>query len=259
MATLAAEAVSVRSGSGGDEKFFLVSAILMASVLVAGFAMNAALGRSTFASPPRVHAHAFVFFGWTVLYVTQNALAARGSLQWHRQLGWAATAWIPLMAVSGMWMTIAGVRAGRTPPFFEPAGFLTMNTVHMLAFVCIAAAALLYRKQTQWHRRLWLCAMAMLLGPGFGRLLPMPLLIPWSSVAVVLPGLLFPLAGVVRDLRRSGSVHPAWVWGIGTMLAAVLLVELAGSRAPGLAYYEAVTQGAPAAQPPLGYPILRAQ
>ncbi|MFT3763538.1 MAG: hypothetical protein QM761_13225 [Pseudoxanthomonas sp.] len=255
MGTIAGSAGAARPATGRDGQFFLVSAILMALVLVAGFSLNLAMGRSTFASPPRFHAHALLFFGWTALYVTQNALAANNSLALHRRLGWLAAIWVPLMVVSGIYMTVLDVRAGRLPPFFQPAYFLAMNPLQILGFAALVLAAILQRRRTQWHRRLMLCAMATILGPGFGRLLPMPLFIPWTGWAAFAPGLLFPVAGAIRDLRRDGRVHPAWWWGIGAMLAVQTLVGLLAASPAGLAAYEWVTSGLPHPLPPYDFPI----
>ena len=68
----------------GEHRFFLTMAIVMALVIVGGFANNLAAGRSSFALPLIFHIHAFIFFGWVVLYVTQNALVATGSVALHR-------------------------------------------------------------------------------------------------------------------------------------------------------------------------------
>ena len=46
-----------------DDRFFLITAFAMAAVVVAGFSMQLAMGRSSFASPLRVHSHAVVFMG----------------------------------------------------------------------------------------------------------------------------------------------------------------------------------------------------
>jgi hypothetical protein len=241
---------------GGDERFFLISAILMAVVLVAGFSLQLAFGRSTFASPARFHVHAVLFFGWIVLYVVQASLATTGSLALHRRLGWVASVWVPAMVCAGIYLTAANVHIGRSPPFFQPASFLVMNTLHVLCFAGLVAAALVRRRDTAWHRRLMFCAMAMLLGPGFGRLLPMPLLIPWGGWAVVVAALLFPLAGILRDLRRNHRVHPAWWWGSGAMFITQLLVDPIARSSIGLAYYAAVTAGSATALPPLEFPLL---
>src|SRR5688572_8812416 len=96
----------------GDERFFMTGAILMALVLVGGFSFHLAMGRSTFASPWPVHLHAFVFFGWTALYVTQNAMVATGSVAVHRRLGRLAAVWVPAMIVVGLYLSLSTVRRG---------------------------------------------------------------------------------------------------------------------------------------------------
>lgn len=253
MSTVAA--VAPRFSSGRSERFFFVSAILMALILVGGFSLNLAMGRSTFASPPRVHVHAFLFMGWLAIFLTQTALAERGSLALHRRLGWIAVVWVPLMVVSGLYMTVADVRAGRSPPFFQPAAFLVMNSLEILCFAGMVAA-IAYRRQTQWHRRLMLCAMVMILGPGFGRLLPMPMLMPWTIAVCSLPGLLFPIAGAIRDWRVDGRVHPAWWWGIGAILAMLAVIQYLPSTGPGLDLYARVVGDSAKALPPLDFPML---
>lgn len=240
---------AARAAVGSDERFFFICAFVMAFIVVAGFSLNLAMGRSSFAVPARFHLHAGLFFGWTLLYVLQNVLAGTGSLTLHRRLGWVAAVWLPLMVISGITLTVANVARGQVPPFFEPVYFLVMNPLHILGVAGLVFVALRLRRQTQWHRRLMFCSMAFLLAPAFGRLLPMPLLIPYAGIAVIAPCLLFPLAGVIRDLRRDGRVHPAWWWGMGAMVGVVLLIQLIAYSAPGLALYEAVTRESAAALP----------
>ncbi|WP_336961115.1 hypothetical protein [Sphingobium aquiterrae] len=246
---------AARVGIGRDEKFFLMSAIVMAMVLVGGFSFQLAMGRSTFASPLYVHAHALTFFGWTALYLLQNILAAGGSTALHRRLGWIATVMVPAMVVLGTFITVRKVQQGAAPFFFEPLYFLLMNPLSILVFAGLVASAILLRRHTQWHRRLMFCGMAILTGPGLGRLLPMPLFIPWAGWAVFAAVMLFPLAGIVRDLRGSGTVHPAWWWGVAAIAGVQMgAVVLAGSPV-GPVIYRAVTQGTPgAAITPNAYP-----
>ena len=251
MATLASSART----SARNEKFWLVSALLMALVLIAGFSIQLAAGRSSFAVPIYYHVHAFVFFGWTFLYVLQNILVGRENVALHRRLGWLAIGWIPAMIVLGLFMTINIARRGHVPFFFTPAYFLIMNPLAILTFAGLASAAIVMRRRTQWHRRLMFCGMAMLLGPGLGRLLPAPLFKPHAGLVLFAAAMLFPLAGVIRDLRRSGKVHPAWAWGIGALLVAQILTELLPTTTAGLALYEAATRGSPgAAVAPGAYP-----
>ena len=91
------------------------------------------------------------------------------------------------------------------PFFFQPVHFLIFDPVAVLTFAVLTAAAVLLRRRTEWHRRLHFCGMTILLAPAFGRLLPLPLMQPWAWEATYAVVLLFPLAGVWADIRRSGQ------------------------------------------------------
>ncbi|MBA4047794.1 MAG: hypothetical protein C0476_04550 [Sphingomonas sp.] len=226
----------------------------MAAVVVAGFSLQLAAGRSSFSAPLLVHAHAIVFMGWVVLYVVQNGFAATGNLALHRRLGWIGAGWIVAMIVLGCAVTIAIVRRGQVPFIFTPQHFLVFDPVSLFTFAGLTVAAIMLRRETDWHRRLHFCAMAVLLGPAFGRLLPMPLLVPWAWEATLPLVLLFPLIGAIADMRRDGRVHPAFVRGIATMIASMLLTEAITYSPLGTALYQGVTAGSPgAAVPPLEF------
>src|SRR5438046_1350259 len=97
----------------GDERFFLGAAIAMTAVIVAGFSTQLAMGRSTFYSPPLVHAHAIMFMGWVTIYLLQNILVTTNRMALHRRLGWVAAGWIVPMIILGFGVTIAMVRRGQ--------------------------------------------------------------------------------------------------------------------------------------------------
>ncbi len=252
---MTAIAAAPRAPVNREDRFFVNAAFVMTAVLVVGFSVQLAMGRSTFSSPPLVHAHAVVFMGWMVINLTQTLLATTGRLGLHRRLGWLATVWMVPMLVLGCAVTLAIVRRGGVPFFFRPQQFLIFDPVTLVTFIGLTVAAIVLRRQTDWHRRLHFCAMALLLGPGFGRLLPGPLLVPWAWEAVVAVGLLFPIVGMVSDLRRNGRVHPAWVWGVAATLACVVVTEAITYSPVGDAIYRAVVAGSPgAAVPPLAFP-----
>ncbi len=240
---MASIAYKTRTPFVGDERFFMRAAVAMAAVIVAGFSTQLAMGRSTFASPPLVHAHAVAFMGWIMIYVLQNVFVATDQVTIHRRLGWIAAGWMVLMLVLGCSVTVAMVRRGQVPFFFRPLHFLVFDPVSLLAFAGLTTSAILMRRQTQWHRRLHFCGMAMLLGPGFGRLLPMPLLPPLAWEATFAASMVFPILGIRSDVRRSGQAHPAWRWGIGAMLSAFVLTEAVTYSPVGTALYQAVTAG----------------
>jgi len=255
MATLAQSGQPLAPPAVGDERFFLRAAILMTAIIVAGFSFQLAMGRSTFASPLRVHVHALLFMGWVAIYLTQNVLVSTGRIGLHRRLGWVAAAWAAAMVVSGFVVTVAMVRAGTVPFFFKPVHFLVFDPVAVLTFGGLTAAAVHLRRRTEWHRRLHFCGMTILISPAFGRLLPMPLLQPWAWEAAFAVSLLFPLTGAWLDVRRSGRVHPAWWWGIAVILASFAVTQAITYSPVGTAIYDAVTAGYPGeAIDPLAFP-----
>ncbi|WP_242446004.1 hypothetical protein [Sphingopyxis lindanitolerans] len=246
MATIAQEPLVAAE----KDRFYFCTAVAMAFVVVAGFTTQLVMGRSTFAVRPLVHVHAFVFMGWVALFVTQSWLASRGSAAQHRQLGRIAAAWVPLMILMGFWLTIDVVQRGTAPFFFQPQHFLVANPIGVLCFGGVVAAAFRLRRRSDWRMRLQICAMAAIMGPAFGRLLPMPLLIPYAFQTAVLFGLLFPLTGALRDWQRDGHVHPAWWWGMLGVVAVIPIAQLVAFSSFGDALYASVTAGHPGAAIP---------
>lgn len=243
------DGIEQRSAARSEKKFFFVMACIMAATIVAGFSLNILTGRSDFDRPLIYHAHAFVFFGWVMLYLVQNGLIAADNVALHRRLGWLALLWVPAMVGLGIAMTIVSARRG-APFFFDVSGFLFGNALGTLLFAALVAAAIAMRRRTDWHRRLMFCGMAILTGPGLGRLLPMPLFIPWSWSVSFAFTLLFPLVGMIRDQRRHGRVHPAWFWGVGAMLAVHIGGELLAQSPLGLSVTSAIVDGTPGAGRP---------
>lgn len=240
MATLAQQPLAPTTG---DERFFLRAAIVMTLTILAGFSFQYAMGRSTFASPLRVHLHAFFFMGWVAIYLLQNIFVATGRMHLHRRLGWIAAFWIIPMVVMGCVVTAVMVRNGTVPFFFRPQQFLIFDPLTVLTFAGLTVAAVCLRRRTEWHRRLHFCAMSLLLGPAFGRLLPLPLLQPWAWEAAFAAGLMFPIVGALSDIRRSGRIHPAWHTGMAAMIGAFVLIEGITYSPVGRSIYLAVTKG----------------
>lgn len=251
MATLADQPITAPSG---EERFFLRAAVVMTVIIVAGFSFQLAMGRSTFASPVRVHIHAVLFMGWVWIYLLQNFFVATDRIVLHRKLGWVAAGWMVAMVVSGFAVTIAMVRSGTVPFFFQPLHFLIFDPLALLTFGGLTAAAVILRRRTELHRRLHFCGMTILLAPAFGRLLPLPLMQPWAWEATFVVTLLFPLAGMWADLRHSGSVHAAWKWGVSAIIGSFLLTQAITYSPVGTAIYAKITEGTPgAALPPLQF------
>lgn len=235
--------------------FFRTLAILMAITVVAGFSLQFARGFSTLAAPPLVHMHGVAFMGWVGLFVAQSWFATHGKGVAHRTLGWAGALWVIVLVALGCWITIDVVQRARTPFFFQPQHFLIGNPLSAIVFATLVYSAIRLRRHTDWHMRLQICALTAIMGPAFGRLLPMPLLIPYAFDAAGIAGMIFAIAGMVRDRRVNGRVHPAWYWGLGAVIAVIPLTWLLAGSAFGDQLYTTVTAGHPGAHVPgMEYP-----
>ncbi len=247
MATLADTRVPARS----EERFFFTMACTIAVVLAAGFSFHLAMGRSSFAVPLIYHVHAFVFFGWLALFVAQSGLVAGGNVAMHRRLGLLSLLWIPLMLVVGTLMTLASLRRTGGPFFFDANEFLIGNPMGLIAFAALAGAGLALRRRTDWHRRLMLGSLISITGPGFGRLLPMPLTVPWAWEISNLVGAIFVFVAMRRDSRHLGHVHPAWFVVLGLMVGTLAIGELIAYTPWAIELTRSVLEGSPGAARPM--------
>ena len=155
--------------------------------------------------------------------------------------------WAFGILVIGTLVTIAAVQTGRVPFFFQPQHFLIANPLTIVGFITLLGAAIVLRKQTDWHARLQVGAFVMLMGPGFGRLIPMPLLKPYAFESASLLALIFPFVGMIRDWRLRGRPHRAWLWGICVLIGVLLLARWIAFSPAGNSIYAVATAGSPAA------------
>jgi hypothetical protein len=96
-----------------------------------------------------------------------------------------------------------------------------------------------------------LVAMSILSGPGLGRLLPMPLLMPHAWRIMMVVTLVFPAIGMIRDLRREGRIHPAYLWGVGAIVVVQIVADLIAYSPLGIGLTEQVLAGSPGAERPM--------
>lgn len=248
---MATVAIPHGASQKGDARFFAGMAFAMSAIIVAGFSLQLAMGRSSFDAPLVYHVHGVISMGWIALYLAQHMTAASGNWTVHVRLGKLAYIWIAAMVASGCTIMIAVARRNGGPFFFDVNEFLISNLALLLCFGGLAYWALLRQRHTGWHRRLMLVAMAMLTGPGLGRLLPLPLMIPYSWTTTIALTFVFPVIGMMADLRRNRRIHPAYLWGTGVYAAIFLASMLLASSEWGLAMTEAIIAGTPGAERPM--------
>jgi len=250
MATAAAAPAPKRTPVQGT-RFFLIMALVMALVIIAGFSLNLAMGRSSFAAPWPYHVHGIIFMGWLGLYLAQVISISTGNIALHRRLGQLAYVWIPAMVAAGIMIILVSVRSSGGPFFFAQNEFLISNLAGLLVFGGLALGALRVRRYSGWHRRLMLVAMTALTGPGLGRLLPMPLLIPYAWPIAVSASFVFGAIAMLADWRANGRVHPAYWWGMGLNVGVFLASMVLAYSPLGIAITQWVVAGTPGGDRPM--------
>ena len=224
-----------------DQGFFVRYAIVIAAFILLGFIQFAMRGYSNpVTAPPLVHLHGALMVGWLGIFVAQNLLVRRGELAIHRKLGWTAAAILPLIAVTGIWVGYNAVATHRLPPFFTDSFFLALTGIGSLTFAGMVVWAITLRGQVQWHRRLMLGAMFILLEPALGRLLPMPLLGNWGEWTILAVQLVFIVVLARHDRRQLGVVHPATMAVATVVITEHVLIETISVLPPFVAFAQKV-------------------
>lgn len=200
------------------------------------------LAQGTFDRHPIVHVHALLFHGWTLWFLLQTSLAAKGRLDLHRATGVAGVALATAMCLVGLAVAVNSLRVASAAGFEEAARrFSVVPVTGVALFAVLLAIALLNVARPDVHKRLMLVATASLLQAGVGRLFAL-VLAPGTTPGVgqpppvfvtIMPGLvvdLFIVAGMIYDRKTRGKVHPVyWIAGASVLAVQLLRVPLSGT------------------------------
>lgn len=198
-------------GRSVRSRFYVGLAAFMCGIVLVGFwptYFGPAL-RGQIARPVVIQLHGLVFVGWMVLLMAQVLLASRGQVRAHRKLGAWGIAY-------GSAVLVMGVIAGVAAPVMHlssgewtrdrAAGFLLITLGDMVLFGSLFAAAILYRRRPEIHKRLMIAATVALLFAAVGRMS----FIQSQLVAAVV--WLSPMCvAMAYDWRIRGRIHPASV------------------------------------------------
>lgn len=205
----------------GRSSFYLVMGLVAVAIVLAGFGPGVFQDADTRRgeATPLIRAHGVVFGLWFALYLAQTPLERRRQTQIHRRLGWAA---IPLTAAVigvGYATTIDMGRRGFAVWWHpEVRSDVLVELVHpffdLLSFTVLVSAAILWRRQTEAHKRLMLLAT---IGSMMGA--PLAHLLGYAEATRAVPPLIVPLLGAlyfasaIRDRLVLGRIHPVSLWG----------------------------------------------
>ena len=231
-------------GFMADQIFFVRYAVVLAVFILIGFAQFAMRGYSNiFTAPPIVHLHGGLMVGWLGIFVAQNLLVHRGELGIHRKLGWIAAGVVVVILWTGIMVGYNAVATHRLPPFFSNAYFLALTAVGSTVFASMVAWAVTLRREVQWHRRIMLGAIFILLEPALGRLLPMPLMGNWGEWVVLAVQLVFVGVLARHDRKVLGGVHPATMAIAAILIAEHVVIETLARVPAVIAFAEAIAAG----------------
>lgn len=209
-----------------ERRFFFYMAVAIFFTVVAGFGSDIIARHVWFTDFPwPVHVHAIVFSSWIIFYVVQNWLVADSrNIKLHRRLGWLGAGIATVMVPLGIAGTVIAIGRGSITGLFPLGLFLTMNTLGILAFAALTFAAIRLRNDAGWHKRLMLCGTIIVIGPALGRLQALLPLGGFAPFAVLSAMMVYILSGILFDLAVLRRIHPAYLWGVGTVVLLNLLI-----------------------------------
>lgn len=206
-----------------DRVFYTGMSLAVIAAVVRGFARSYFFRSHYFPTPlaPIAKVHGAIFVSWTVLLLVQTVLVSRGRTDLHRRLGVVGGVLAAAMVVAGTAIAIAALRYNFAHGNLRALSFFAIPMGDMIVFPILVAAALVWRRQPETHKRLMLLATIDILNAAVAR---WPLAIMAKGpVAFFAVTDLFIVPGVVFDAVSRRRVHPAYVWGglfvVGSQIA----------------------------------------
>jgi heme/copper-type cytochrome/quinol oxidase subunit 4 len=222
---------------------YLWLAIACAVVGIGGFMGTywLQLPAGTFRGSALLHVHGALCTAWLLFLISQSNLVTHGRVRSHRDWGLLGIALASVLTVVAIAVAIAGMNGRIAAGYGDAArSFLIVPISAITLFAGFTAAAIANVKRPEWHRRLMLVGTICLVQAAMARVFFLmatgggpgmrPGVLPPPPVSVgAMPAFLLELlivAGMVRDRRVIGRVHPAWIVG------AVVITALELVRAP---------------------------
>lgn len=203
--------------------FFAVLGLAMLVLAVAGFwpqYFSAVTGRAPEPSAQfwLIHLHAALFTGWLIFYISQAALVMTGRTRAHLRLGpWLAGYGFAVAAVGVYAAVLLAHRLGVRQNDFEAAAeFVFFPLIDMVYFAGFLAAAMVWRKRPDLHKRAMLLATFSIAVVGIGRMVGR---LPLESAWIWQPLNLLPLlAAMAYDLLTRRRFYAVMVAGLALHL-----------------------------------------
>jgi hypothetical protein len=235
-----------REALPSDSTFYLTLAIVSALIIFVGFAPSFYLKSVIHAPVPPLTlltiVHGLVFTAWMMLFVTQAALIQADKIALHRQLGILGTLLFGVMLSLGYSTAITAGRLGHAPPGAPaPLAFMALPLLDLTGSLILIVLALLYRRRSDWHKRLMIGALFTLTAPGSARIcIPLGFAAEAVWIGFALMEALL-AAAIAHDWWKSQRIHPAY-WLVASVIVTThLAVAWAFSSSAWMAFARAIT------------------
>jgi hypothetical protein len=210
-----------------DRRFYGWSAITVALIVLVGFArtyyLKAFFGTRTLT--PFVHFHGLVMSAWVVLFFVQTRLIAAHRVALHRSLGILGCGLAVLVVVVAADATIQAAQREVIGRIIGPFHFLLgINFINLFAFIALFVVAIVWRKRSDFHKRLMLLATVNLLAPAVARIC---LVFTHNQYVQLAAFFLCILLCVAVDTVRHRRLHPAMGWGAAFSIVLFALIFVA--------------------------------
>lgn len=218
--------VHTNAGKSRDSSYTW-GAVAIALLVFAGFARTYYLKEllGTPSLPLLLHVHGLVMMLWFSVFLVQVRLVAAHRTDLHRRLGLVGALLALLVVAVGMTTIVIRDRLHFKPG--QSLAFLAFQLSTFVVFAALIVGTLLYRRRSDFHKRLMLHASVSLLLPAIVRL-PLWFLKGNSLIAFGLLGLCV-LVPVAIDSIRNRRLHPAFGWGALLVVASQPLSFMLGS------------------------------
>jgi hypothetical protein len=217
--TMATASMAASAQRARARPFYLIMALVLTGIAIRGFSRTIPGDLTTPGFPALLWVHAAVFTAWVALFVAQPALIMAGSLRWHRRLGWVGTGLACAMVALGGIAVLMGLISGHVPSFYPHGLFLMRGMIGLMIFAGLVAAGIMNRRRGEWHKRFLLCASLIVVLPGLERAMPLERFGDHWPFAVDATIDALALAGPAFDLIARRRIHPAYLWGVGAIIA----------------------------------------
>jgi hypothetical protein len=227
-------ATTIDEARGGGPRFYVWMAGIYVLIAFGGFIPTywAKLATGSFVGPPILHIHGFLFFSWTLFFLVQTMLVARGRVMSHRSWGVAGVSLATAMACTVVLASIASMKHADILDMGDQGRrFSIVALSALVVFAILFTLAIVNVRRPEIHKRLMLLAMIPLMQAATARVFlalfaPPGAAGPPPVFVAVPPGLcvdLLIVAAITYDWRTRGRPYRVYLIAGPVILAVQIL------------------------------------